>query len=59
VHTVADLRCYGPRWSTTELTALQRSDPGRFVDLVVALAALVPVEQPVDVLLSWTPEVSA
>lgn len=56
VHTVTDLRCYGADWSITELTALCRSDPIRFVEMVATLAALVPVEQPVDTLLSWSLE---
>lgn len=56
VHTVTDLRCYGPAWSATELAALQRSDPGRFIDMTIALAALVPAERSIDTLLSWTME---
>jgi hypothetical protein len=59
VRVVTDTRCHGPAPTRTELVALQRADPYRFVEMTLALAALVPAEQPVAQLLAWTTEVPA
>lgn len=48
------VRDVDPRDLWAELQSVVRDEPRRLLAMVVALAAMVPVETPVSVLLAWT-----
>lgn len=49
-----DVRQLDPRQVAGRLELLRRRDPDRLTALVIALAAMVPVDRPVSALLGWT-----
>lgn len=54
IATARDVRAFDPELVFGDLAIRAREQPDRFLAMVVALAALVPVDSPVPSLLAWT-----